>query len=113
MTIGPAPMIRIDLMSLRFGIAHQLRKPIEQIPYVVGPRAGLGVTLEAKRRSIRPGQPLEGTVEERNMRRPQGRRYGGGIDREAVVLTGHDDLPRVEILYRMVRAVVAELHLQS
>src|SRR3954464_11914708 len=112
MTIGPAPMIRIDLRSLRFGIAHQSRKAVEQIPNVVRARACLRMTLEAERRPVGARKPLEGTVEERDMRGAQVRSDGGGVDREAVVLARDDDLARVEVLHRMVGAVVAEFHLE-
>src|SRR6266849_1480098 len=112
MTIGPAPMIRIDLMSLRFGIGHQFREAIEEISDVVRPGARLRMALETERWTIRPCQSLEGTVEERYVRRPEGFRYRGRINREAVVLTGDHYLPGVEVLHRVVRAVVAELHLE-
>src|SRR5687768_13168805 len=75
------------------------------------PRARLRMPLETEGRPIRAGQPLEGTVEERNVRRPQGRGYGSRIYGEAVVLARNHHLPRVEVLHRVVGAVVAELHL--
>src|ERR1051326_320113 len=113
MTIGPAPMIRIDLMSLRFGIAHQPGETIEEVTDVVRPRTRLRMALETKRCPVGAGQALEGTVEERNVRRPQVLRERGGIDGEAVVLRSNDHLARVEVLHRMVRAVMAELHLHG
>src|SRR5689334_19705059 len=112
MTIGPAPMIRMLLMSVLFGIFHQLREAIEQVTDVVRPRAGLGMPLKTECGPVGAGKPLEETFEERNMRRPQGRRYGRRVDREAMVLAGNHHLPRIEVLHRMVRAVMAELHLQ-
>ena len=43
----------------------------------------------------------------------QVRRQRGRVDREAVVLAGDHDLAGVEVLHRMVGAVVAELHLAA
>src|SRR5687768_5423633 len=106
-------MMRMLLMSLRLGIAHHLRESIEQIAYVVRPRAGLGMSLEAKRRSVRTGETLEGTVEERDVGGLQVGPDGGGIDGKPVVLAGDDDLAGFQVLHRVVGAVVAELHLQG
>src|SRR5262249_57068079 len=69
--------------------------------------------LKAKRRPIRARQSLEGTVEERHVGRSQVSRNGRRIDGEAVVLAGNDHAPGVEVLHRMVRAVMAELHLHG
>src|SRR3954470_3495403 len=111
MTIGPAPMIRMLFMSVRFGIAHQLGKAIEQISDVARSRTRLRVPLKAERRPIGPRETLEGTVEERNMRRPQSIGNRSRIDGETVVLASDHNLAGVEVLHRMVGAVVAELHL--
>src|SRR5216683_2041548 len=51
MTIGPAPMIRIDWRSVLFGIHHH-REAVEQIADIVGPRTCLGMSLKAKRRPV-------------------------------------------------------------
>src|SRR6267378_4280057 len=113
MTIGPAPMMRMLLMSLRFGIAHQLGEPVEEIPDVMRARAGFGVPLEAEGCAIRPREPLERTVEEGHMRRPQVGAQRRRIDGEAVVLARDHHLAGVEILHRMIGAVVPELHLEG
>src|SRR6187402_428977 len=113
MTIGPAPMIRMLLISVRFGIAHHFREAVEQVANIVGSWTRLWMALKAERRPVGPGEPLEGTVEERNMRRPQGRRYGRRINSKTVVLTGDDHLAGVQILHGMVGAVVAKLHLHG
>src|SRR5688572_14855702 len=68
--------------------------------------------LKTERCSISAGQPLEGTVEERDVRRPQVLRKRGGIDGKTMVLAGDHHLSGIEIFHRMVRAVVAELHLE-
>src|SRR5690242_15766391 len=106
-------MMRIDLRSLRFGIGHQFREAVEEVTDVMRSGARLRMPLEAERGPIGAREALEGTVEERYMRRPQIRAQRRWIDREAVVLAGDDDLAAVEILQRVVGAVVAELHLQS
>src|SRR5438128_1538475 len=113
MTIGPAPMMRIDLRSLRFGIAHHLGEAIEQITDVVRSRARFRMALEAERGAISAREPLEGTVEERDMRRPQVPFDGRGIDGKTVVLAGDHYLAAVQVLHRVVRAVVTELHLHG
>src|SRR5262245_23908434 len=108
-------MIRMLLMSARLGTAlfHQLGEAIEQIPDVVRPWTRLRMPLKAERGSISPGEPLEGTVEEGYVRRPQILRDGGRINGEAMVLAGDDHAPGVEVLHRVVRAVVPELHLHG
>src|SRR6185436_21000857 len=72
----------------------------------------LGMPLETERRPVSARQTLQGPVEERDVRGSQIRGEGRWIDRKAMVLAGDDHLPSVEILHRMVSAVVAELHLQ-
>src|SRR5687767_563437 len=113
MTIGPAPMMRMLLRSLRFGIAHQLREAVEEVTYVVRPGARLRMPLEAKRRPIGPRQALQGTVEEGHVRRLQIRADGRGIDGKPVVLAGDHHLAALQVLDRMVRAMVAKLHLEG
>src|SRR5436190_21787252 len=76
------------------------------------PGARLGMTLETEGGAIGPRQALEGTVEQRHMRRAQVVFDASGIDREAVVLARDDHLTGIEILHRMVRSMVAELHLE-
>src|SRR6185503_12701351 len=120
MTIGPAPMMRMDLRSVRLGIRgllfllfHHLGEAVEEITDVVRTRTRLRVPLKTKRWSIRARQALEGTVEERHVCRTQVARDRSGVDGEAVILAGDDDAPRVEVLHRMVRAVMPELHLHG
>src|SRR5688500_12200792 len=113
MTIGPAPMMSTLRMSVLFGMLfHHLREAVEQVADVVRPRARLRMPLKAEGGTIRPRQSLEGTVEERNVRSTEIVAYGGRIHREPMVLAGDHHLAGVEVLHRMIRAVVAELHLQ-
>ena len=122
MTIGPAPMIRIEWRSLRLGMRapalgvaarlfHQADEAVEQVADVVRPGRGFRVALEAERGLVDVGQALQRAVEERDVRRPQRRRQRLRVDREAVVLAGDADPAAVEVLDRVVGAVVAELHL--
>src|SRR5262245_63605915 len=116
MSIGPAPMIRVHLMSVRFGIAalfllHQRGESIEEIPDVVRPGARFRMALEAERRPVGARETLEAAVEQRYVRRAERRGQARRVDRETVVLARDHDLAGVEILHRMVRPVMAELHL--
>ena len=70
------------------------------------------VALEAERRLVGAGKALQRAVEQRNVRDAAIGRQGGDIDRETVVLRGNQHLLGIEVLHRMIRAVVAELHLQ-
>src|SRR5687768_13163176 len=65
MTIGPDPMMRIDWMSVRLGIAgHQLSELLEEIAGIVwaGPR--FGVVLHAEGRDVTAAQAFDDTVVE-------------------------------------------------
>src|SRR6266705_263586 len=116
MTMGPAPMMRTLLMSVRLGtpaLLHQLCEAIEEIPDVVRPGARFGMPLKAKRRSIGACESLQAAVEERNVGGLEVRRKRVRVDREAVVLAGDDDRSALQILHRRVGAVMPELHLQG
>src|SRR5437870_2604080 len=121
MTMGPAPMIRIVLRSVRLGMAqvgygahslvHHPDEAIEQITDVVRTGARLGMTLEAERGSVGPRDALQRPVEKRDVGHPRGCRQRRRVHREAVVLAGDEHLSRVLVLDGMVRAVMAEFHL--
>src|SRR5688500_9095469 len=113
MMIGPAPMMRMLLRSVRLGILvscfvlfHQCREAVEQVADVVRARGSLGMALEAEGRLRGVGQSLQRVVEQADM----GRAQRGGqrllVDREAVVLARDADAAVVEVLHRMVRAMV-------
>src|SRR5579864_9846904 len=107
-------MTRTLLMSVRLGtlaLLHYFREAVEQVADVVRTRARLRMPLEAEGRPVGPRQALETAVEERDVRRPQVLWKAAGIDGEAVVLAGDGDGAAVEILHRMIGAVMAELHL--
>src|SRR5262245_52077781 len=96
-------------MSSRRGSAHLLDPAVDQRPRVVGARAGLRVELHRARTQLRIGEPLDGAVVERLVRRGAvlGRR-----DREAVVLARDEDAAARALEDRVVRAAVAERELE-
>src|SRR6476620_6542823 len=122
MTIGPAPIIRILLMSVRFGISlggyrratsfHQAYKAVEQRPDILRAGASLRVSLEAERRPIGERKALQRAVEQRLVRHAHIFGECPGIDLEAVVLAGDHDVTGVEILHPMIRAMMSKLHLE-
>src|SRR5712664_1358181 len=114
MTMGPAPMMSTLLTSVRLGtrsLLHQLCETIEEVPDVVRPGARFGMPLEAERRPIGACEALQAAVEERNVGGLEVRRERVRVDCEAVVLAGDDHRPGLQILHRVVGAVMAELHL--
>ena len=77
------------------------------------PGAGFRVALEAEGRPVGTRQALQGAVEQRHMRGPQVGRQRRFVHREAVVLAGDGHAAGVQVLHRVVGAVVAELHLEG
>src|SRR6516162_10425959 len=72
--------------------------------------ARLRVSLEPKHRTLLEGKALERAIEERAVRGHHSLRQGALVHRKAVVLTGDEHAPGLELLHRMIRAVVTELH---
>src|SRR5579862_2953953 len=108
-------MMRIDLMSVRLGIRllllHHRYEAVEEIRHLARAGARLGMALEAVGRLVGELDALERSIEERSVRGAHVRGQRLLVDGEAVVLAGDEDAAAREILHRMVRAVVAELHL--
>src|SRR5450759_5675598 len=77
------------------------------------PRACFGVALKAERRTVGARKALQRAIEQRHVSNAHIRRQGCTIDREAVILAGDHHAPSVEILHRMVGAVMAEFHLDG
>ena len=77
----------------------------------MGAGAGLGVALEAEGRMRAVADALQRAVEQRPVRGLDIRRQGLLVHREAVVLAADQHLAGRGHLHRMVRTVVAELHL--
>src|SRR5712691_13469187 len=100
MTIGPAPMIRMLLMSVRLGTAsllHQFGKSVEQIAHVMRAGARFGVPMVAERGPVGASEALQAAVEERHVGGLEVRRERVRIDREAVVLAGDEDRAALQI----------------
>src|SRR3954469_25974324 len=122
MMIGPAPMISTLFMSVRFGtgwygllamlsaLFHQSDETIEQIANVVRTGTRLGMPLEAERWSIGAGETLQAAVEQRDVRDFHVLGQSHCVDGESVILAGDHHAPRFNILYRMIRAMMAKLH---
>src|SRR5437879_6789587 len=116
MTIGPAPMMSTLLMSVRLGTAallHHLCEAVEEIPDVVRPRARLGVSLKAECRPVGACEALQAAVEEGHVGGLEVRRERVRVDREAVILAGDYDGSALQVLHRVVGAVMPELHLHG
>src|SRR5271166_6317298 len=120
MTIGPAPMINMLLMSVRLGMMscvrrgffHQAGETVEQITHVMRPRTCLGMPLKAERGPVGERETLQRAVEERLVRDAHVRGQRRGVHREAVVLAGDHYAPAVEVLHRVVSTVMAKFHFQ-
>src|SRR4030065_2970177 len=114
MTMGPAPMMRMLLRSVRLGmVGHHLNKSVEQIAHVMSAGTGFRMPLKAERRRVSARDALQRAVEQRNVGAAQIGGQGRRIHRKTVILTGDRHPTAVEVLDRMVGAVVAELHLDG
>src|ERR1043165_2269386 len=119
MTIGPAPMTRMLLMSVRLGIrlfaalalVDHVDEAIEQVMAVGRAGRGLGMVLDREGRLVGAAQALVGSVEQRDVRDLGALRQRLRNDSEAVVLRGDLDLARGQVLDRLVGAAMAPLHL--
>src|SRR5438105_824831 len=123
--MGPAPMMRMERMSERFGMKsgarsevrggllflHQFHKAVEEIRHLPRARARFRVALEAVGGLVGELDALQRAVEERAMGGAHVRGERLLVNREAVVLARDEDLAGRQVLHGMVRAVVAELHL--
>ena len=82
----------------------------EQRRGVVRARAGLRMTLEAECRLVRALHPLQASIEQGLVSNPQVVRQTRFVNREAVVLAGDQYSAVIDVLHRMVGAVMAKLH---
>src|SRR5690606_25151446 len=100
MTIGPAPMMRMVLRSLRFGISvllHRSNEPVEQRRNVMRSRTRFRMPLEAERRSVSQRDALVAAVEQRTMGDASVARQRRLVDRETVVLRGDHHAAAVQV----------------
>ena len=81
---------------------------------VVGAGAGFGVILHAEQRQIAVAQAFECLVVQVHVREFDfGLRQRVGIDGEVVVVGGDLDFAGVQLLHRMIAAVVSEFEFES
>ena len=92
-------------------LSHHVEKLIEERSGVMGTRCRLGVILQAEHRAPREGHALDGAVVEVHVRELGAAGQRVHVDGEAVVLRGDLDAARLQVLDRVVHAVVAELEL--
>ena len=98
-------------LQLRLQTAqHQVIETFKQRFQVVRTGARLGVSLEAERRPILEGQPLQRAIEQRAVSGLHVVGQGRLIDRETVILTRDEDPSGIEILHGVVRAMMTGLH---
>nr|GEU28458.1 hypothetical protein [Tanacetum cinerariifolium] len=106
-------------MSKRFGILfllrsfHQADEAVKQVSDVSRAGRGFRVALEAERRRIGALETLQRTVEQRHVGHAAVGRQGVRVHGKAVVLGRDQHLFAVQVLHRVVGAVVAELHFQG
>src|SRR5690606_6714928 len=121
MTIGPAPMMRMLSRSVRLGICasgslsagafHHRDEPVEQVTDVARPRTRFRMALATERRLVPAGKALDRAVEQGAVGDAQAGRQAGGGNGETVVLAGDRHAAVALVTHRVVRSVVAELHL--
>src|SRR5713226_1630904 len=131
MMIGPDPIIKIFLMSLRFGIfsretfsasrtawlgefLHQIRELREEIVRIVRAGRGFRVVLHAEEGQFLVAHALVGVIVQIDVRDFHiARRKRVRVDAEAVILGGDFYLFGQEIFHRMIRAVMPELQFKG
>src|SRR5665647_1486497 len=109
MTMGPAPMMRMDLMSVRFAMGllllmlfHEIDKAIEQVAHLVRAGTRFRVALETEGRLVGAGNALQAAIEQRYMGHAHIGWQGRRINRKAVILAGDEYALVVHILHRAV-----------
>src|SRR3989344_7349594 len=113
MTMGPAPMMRIFLMSVRLGIlftgVDHVKKLFEQIPRVMRAGRCFRMVLNGKNRKFLMAQALAGMVIEIGVDH-----FGFGgvqtfcVHAKTMVLRRDTDALSFKVLDRMIGAVMAE-----
>src|SRR5207237_6301206 len=134
MTIGPEPITRTRLMSVRLGMyrgqlpassfqlpaggwwllrpsVHAFDELLEQVIGVVRPGRRFRMVLHAEHRFRLVTQTLDGAVVQIDVRDGDIRWQRLRVDREAVILRGDLDLARFQLLHRVVCAPMTELQL--
>ena len=91
---------------------HRPDKAIKQIIDVLWSRARFGVALETERRLVGQLETLQSAIKQRHMRHSGIFRQCVYIHSKTMVLAGDHYALALHVLHRMVRAAMAELHLQ-
>src|SRR5213080_2304695 len=130
MTIGPDPMTRTRLMSVRLGMFqiwrravmtagggrlprtsapffHDVEKLPEQVVRIVRPGRSFRVVLHAEHRLRLVAESLDRAVVQVDVRDPDVFRQRLRVDGKAVILGSDFDLTGLEFLHRMIRATVS------
>jgi len=97
---------------MAFMVVHIQNEALEQWQQVMRTRTGLGMSLEAENGTVFKLYSLQGAIEQRAMRRLHVLRQAVFIDREAMILARDHYPPRFQILDRVIRSMMAKLHLQ-
>ena len=87
-----------------------LDKAIEQRQQIMRPGTRFRVSLKAESRLICQGDALQRAIEQGAMRRNNVIRQGRLIDGKTMILAGDHHLPAFEVLHRVIRTVMPELH---
>src|ERR1051325_2487258 len=110
MTIGPEPIMRIFLMSVRLGIPHQLEKLTKQVIRIVWARGCFRMVLHTKRGHRAMLEPFDSIVVQIDMRnRDIVQVQTFRIHCESVILCGDFDLLSFDIKNGMVSAMMSKL----
>ena len=121
MMIGPAPMRRMDWMSVRLGMDRYVPrcfaimsvKSLEKITRVMRSGRRLRMVLHGEDRQLTMGQSFDGIVVQVQMGYLSCAFERIRVHREPVILRGDLDFARGQIHHRLIAAVVAELELVS
>ena len=112
-----APLRSHDLPRLFFSSHHQVDEPVEQVPGVMRPGRRLGMELHRERQPVKAFQALDDAVVQAAEGDLHPAELGVGhlvqrcVDREPVIVRGHQHPPGAVIAHRLVDPVVPELQL--
>src|SRR6185437_3271519 len=106
-----ARRVRFGQPQLRLQASqHQMIEALEQRFQVVWPRTGFRVSLEAEHRLVLERESLQRAVEQRAVRRSHISRQGRLVHGEAMILAGDEHTAGIQVLHRVIGAVMAEFH---
>src|SRR5437667_10676912 len=107
--MGPQPMMRIFLMSVRFGIPHQLKKLFGQVIRIMRARRRLGMILNAERGKSTVFKAFNGVVVQIDVSNVDFVHVQTlRVDSETVILRGNFHLLALDVQDRMISTVMPE-----